>query len=38
MWKKYHNVTTIQEALTLLASDPLHSRIIAGGTDLLLRD
>lgn len=36
MWKKYHNVTTIQEALTLLASDPLHSRIIAGGTDLLL--
>ncbi|MFZ4827004.1 MAG: FAD binding domain-containing protein [Phototrophicaceae bacterium] len=36
MWKKYHTVTTIQEALTLLAHDPHHSRIVAGGTDLLL--
>ena len=36
MWKNFHSVTTVKEALTLLANDPHHSRIIAGGTDLLL--
>ena len=36
MWQTYHSVTTVQQALELLARNPAHARIIAGGTDLML--
>jgi xanthine dehydrogenase iron-sulfur cluster and FAD-binding subunit A len=36
MWNNYYSVTSIEEALGILSRDPLHSRIIAGGTDLIL--
>jgi carbon-monoxide dehydrogenase medium subunit len=36
MWHAYHTVTTLDEAKTLLARDPEHSRIVAGATDLIL--
>lgn len=36
MWKQYFQPTTLDEALNALAKDPTSTRIIAGGTDLLL--
>ena len=36
MWKKYFNVTNIDEALKILAKQGEHARIIAGATDLIL--
>lgn len=36
MWQYYHNVTTIEETLQLLAKYGSKARIVAGGTDLLL--
>jgi xanthine dehydrogenase iron-sulfur cluster and FAD-binding subunit A len=36
MWKHYYSVTSITEALELLAEHLEHARVIAGGTDILL--
>lgn len=36
MWRQYYTVTSIDEAAQLLAEHPGSSRIIAGGTDLIL--
>ncbi len=36
MWSTYWTVTTIEEALEILAEEKEKARIIAGGTDLLL--
>jgi carbon-monoxide dehydrogenase medium subunit len=36
MWQDYFSVTTIEEALRLLAEHKEHSRLIAGATDLIL--
>jgi len=36
MWQHYHNVTTIDEALQILAKYGARTRIVAGATDLLL--
>jgi carbon-monoxide dehydrogenase medium subunit len=36
MWQLYHSVTTVSEALGLLARYRDRARIIAGGTDMLL--
>lgn len=36
MWNKYLNVTTMDEALQALAAQPESTRIVAGGTDLIL--
>ncbi|MHB8626982.1 MAG: FAD binding domain-containing protein [Aggregatilineales bacterium] len=36
MWKHYYSVTSINEALRLLAEHTGHARIIAGGTDILI--
>lgn len=36
MWSKYYTVTTIAEALELLAEYGTSARIIAGGTDILI--
>lgn len=36
MWKHYYSVTSIPEALELLAEHREHARVIAGGTDILL--
>ena len=36
MWHNYLNVTTIDEALQALAKQPETTRIVAGGTDLIL--
>ncbi len=36
MWKNYYSVTSIQEALSILADEGGHARIVAGATDLIL--
>ncbi len=36
MWEAYHSVSTIDEALALLARHGSAARIIAGGTDLII--
>jgi len=36
MWQEYVNATSIEQVLSLLAADKDHTRIIAGGTDLVL--
>jgi xanthine dehydrogenase iron-sulfur cluster and FAD-binding subunit A len=36
MWHDYYNVTSIDEALTILAERGAHARIVAGATDLIL--
>ena len=36
MWNKYYNVTSIEEAISLLGKYREKARIIAGGTDLLI--
>ncbi len=36
MWNHYHSVTSIAEAVQLLAEHGAGARIVAGGTDLLL--
>ncbi len=36
MWNNYLNVTTMDEALQALAAQPESTRIVAGGTDLIL--
>lgn len=36
MWRNYYNVTSINEALQILAEQGERARIIAGGTDLML--
>lgn len=36
MWHRYYNVTTLNEALELLAEHRERARVIAGGTDILL--
>ncbi len=36
MWQNYFNASTIEEALQVLHEHPERSRIIAGGTDLIL--
>lgn len=36
MWKNYHSVTTLNEALDLLNQYGQTARIIAGGTDIIL--
>jgi xanthine dehydrogenase iron-sulfur cluster and FAD-binding subunit A len=36
MWERYFNVTSVGEALDLLAQHRERARIIAGGTDLLI--
>lgn len=36
MWNHYHNVTSLAQALELLAEHREKARIIAGGTDILL--
>ncbi|MDX2076119.1 MAG: FAD binding domain-containing protein [bacterium] len=36
MWQIYHQVTTLDQALTILHDHHHHAKIMAGGTDLLL--
>jgi carbon-monoxide dehydrogenase medium subunit len=36
MWRDYYSVTSIEEALSLLAERGERARLIAGGTDLIL--
>lgn len=36
MWHNYYSVSSIEEALTILAAQREKARIVAGGTDLLL--
>jgi carbon-monoxide dehydrogenase medium subunit len=36
MWEKYYSVTSVAEALELLAQHGARARVIAGGTDILL--
>jgi len=36
MWQHYHNVTTVEETLHILAKYGARTRIVAGATDLLL--
>ncbi|PJF45009.1 MAG: hypothetical protein CUN55_01135 [Phototrophicales bacterium] len=36
MWNQYYSVSTIDEALAVLAQNPHKARIVAGGTDILI--
>lgn len=36
MWNSYHSVTTLDEAVQLLADYGTRARVIAGGTDILI--
>ncbi len=36
MWQTYHSVTSIEEALEILAEQHERARVVAGGTDLIL--
>ena len=36
MWNEYHNVTSVEDALEVLAKWGRRARIVAGGTDLIL--
>lgn len=36
MWKHYHTAGSISDALALLNDEPEHTRLIAGGTDILI--
>ncbi|MBL8154690.1 MAG: FAD binding domain-containing protein, partial [Anaerolineae bacterium] len=36
MWSQYHSVTSVSEALELLAKYREKARVIAGGTDILI--
>ena len=36
MWKNYYSVTSIEEALKILSDNPGKTRVVAGGTDLIL--
>ena len=36
MWNNYYNVTTMEEALRVLAQEGERARIVAGATDLIL--
>lgn len=36
MWKNYYSVTSIAEALKILSDNGANTRIVAGGTDLIL--
>ena len=36
MWHDYYSVTSIDEALQILAEEGENARIVAGGTDLIL--
>lgn len=36
MWKDYYTVTSIDQALQLLAKNPAQTRVVAGATDLIL--
>ncbi len=36
MWNEYHNVTSLEDALEVLAKGGPRARIVAGGTDLIL--
>jgi xanthine dehydrogenase iron-sulfur cluster and FAD-binding subunit A len=36
MWHSYHSVTTLEEALDILAEQREKARIVAGGTDLII--
>ena len=36
MWKAYHCVSSIEEALVLLNQHRQEARIVAGGTDLII--
>ena len=36
MWEQYAQPNRLEEALTLLAQDPGRTRLVAGGTDLVL--
>jgi carbon-monoxide dehydrogenase medium subunit len=36
LWQEYHVAHSVEEALRVLAENPRNSKVIAGGTDLLL--
>ena len=36
LWQHYHHASSFEEAAALLAENPVETRIIAGGTDLLV--
>ena len=36
MWQIYHTVSTVQDALALLAEHGERARIVAGGTDIMI--
>jgi xanthine dehydrogenase iron-sulfur cluster and FAD-binding subunit A len=36
MWKEYHSVTTLEQALQVLAEQSSSARVVAGGTDIIL--